>query len=170
MNQHLERLDGLAPFLQRPALMLIERCQQQLRRTLCVVHTWRSVQEQWRIYQQGRTFNRESGIWEVTDPTAVVTRALPGTSAHNVITRDGGRASMALDVIPYDDHGQLDWNVDLDFWDDLYELSWKVGLDPLGDPIGSYVMWDRGHFEEPAWRYKLDGLGLLLPSDQINSV
>lgn len=164
MNQHLERLDGLASFLRAPALTLIERCEAKLKRTLLVVSGWRSMQEQLLNYQKGRTFNREAGVWDVTDQVAVVTKALPGTSPHNVISKQGEAASMALDVIPLLDTGAPDWAVGERFWESLYELAWKVGLDPLGDPVGSYLAGDLGHFEEPGYKLKLDGLGLLLPS------
>lgn len=163
MNQHLERLDGLAPFLQRPALKLIELCAQKLSRTLLVVYGWRSVQEQSLLYQQGRTYDRGNDVWLISDPTKVVTNALPGTTAHTVITKDGKPASLAVDLIPLDETGQPDWGVDHLFWDRLYEWSWKCGLDPLGDPIGAYAAWDKGHFEEPNWKGKLSGLGLVQP-------
>ena len=163
MNQHLDRINGLAPFLQTPALTLIELCQQKLGRTLLVVSGWRSVQEQALRYQQGRSRNHETGEWEITDPAHVVTRAKPGTTAHTVITRTGERASLAMDVIPLHRDGTADWTVDKDFWDALYELAWKCGLDPLGDPSGAFLAWDRGHFEEPCWKLKLDGLGLMQP-------
>lgn len=163
MNQHLERLDGLAPLLRQPVLTLMQRCERKLGKKLLIVHGWRSVQEQQLIYQKGRTFDRATSEWVVSDPAAVVTRSRPGVSGHNVITTGGGRASVCVDVIPFDALGNPEWNVELDFWDALYELAWKVGLDPLGDPIGSYLAADLGHFEEPAWKLKLDGLGLVLP-------
>lgn len=163
MNQRLDRCDDLAPLLRTPALALIERCQDQLHRTLLVVSVWRSVQEQWLKYQKGRTRNPDTGVWTVTDEAAVVTRAVPGTSAHNVITRSGNRASMALDVIPLFEDGTADWEVGDEFWDRLYAIAWQVGLDPLGDVTGAYLRDDKGHFQEPAWRLKLDGLDLLLP-------
>jgi hypothetical protein len=163
MTQHLDRLDGLALFLQKPALRLIELCQEQLHRTLLVVSGWRSVQEQMVNWQKGRTVNQATGAWEVTDAAQLVTRAVPGTSAHNVITRAGERASMAMDVIPLFEDGTADWDAGDDFWDRLYELSWRVGLDPLGDLTGAYLRADKGHFEEPAYKLKLDGFGLMLP-------
>ncbi len=166
VRQHLDRINGLATFLQQPALKLIEQCQARLGHTLMVVQGWRSVQEQMLLYQKGRTLNRSTDVWEITDASLVVTRAKPGGSAHNVITRDGARASMALDVIPLRADGAPDWEIDANFWDTLYELAWKVGLDPLGDPIGSYLAGDMGHFEEGAWRMKISGLGLILPANQ----
>ena len=163
MEQHLERLDGLAQLIQQPALELIQRCQFKLGRTLLVVSGWRAVQEQMLNYQKGRAYIRETGEWEIIDKALVVTNSKPGTSAHNVITLKGGRAAMALDVIPLLPNGQPDWNVGMDFWDALYEIAWKVGLDPLGDVTGAYLKGDLGHFEEPAWKIKLAGLGCMLP-------
>lgn len=163
MNQHMERLDGLAPIVRASAAVLLSRCETKLKRTLLVVSGWRSVQEQMLNYQKGRVFVRETGEWEVADRLDVVTNSKPGFSAHNVITRTGAPAALALDVIPLLNNGQPEWDVDLRFWDDLYEIAWKVGLDPLGDQIGAFLKGDMGHFEEPAWRLKLDGLGLVLP-------
>ena len=163
MNQHLERLDGLASVIRQPMLRLIELCDQKLGRKLMIVYGWRSVQEQALLYQKGRTINRETGEWDISDAALVVTKAKPGTTAHNVITTSGDRAAVAADLIPLKADGTAEWDVDEDFWDKVYKLAWKVGLDPLGDPIGSYLAGDRGHFEEPGWKWKLDGLGLMLP-------
>ena len=170
MDQRLDRLDGLHGCIRQPAIVLIERCSVKLYRKLLVVQGWRPVQEQMLIYQKGRVLNRETGEWDVADPSAIVTKAKPGLSAHNVITKLGERASMALDVIPLDEHGKADWEVDDDFWDKLYELAWKVGLDPLGDPIGSYLAGDKGHFEEPGFRHKLEGLHLIFPIDEPRNI
>jgi hypothetical protein len=161
MDQRLDRLDGLHGCIRQPAMLLIERCTLKLNRKLLIVQGWRSLQEQMLIYQKGRTLNRDTNEWEITGD--IVTKAKPGLSAHNVISKQGERASMALDVIPLLPDGTAEWNVDDNFWDKLYELAWKVGLDPLGDVIGSYLAGDKGHFEEPAWKLKLDGLGLIQP-------
>ncbi len=169
MTQHLERLDGLAPVIRMPALELIQRCQRKLGRTLLVVRGWSSVQEQMLHYQKGRVFVRETGEWEIADKALVVTNSKPGLSAHNVISLAGAPAAMALDVIPLLPNGQAEWDVDLDFWDALYEIAWRVGLDPLGDVIGSYLAGDRGHFEEPAWKLKIEALGMMLPGAGVAS-
>ena len=165
LNQRLDRLHLLAPFLQLPALRLIELCKDRLGRTLLVVSTFRTVQEQMLNWQQGRRYDRASGIWMIEDQTKLVTKAAPGTTPHNVLGQAGRPASLAVDVIPLDpETGNPDWTPGEDFWDALYELSWKVGLDPLGDVIGAYYQGDKGHFEEPGWKGKLDGLGLVLPA------
>lgn len=163
MNQRLERLDGLALFLQQPALKLVELCDAKLKRKLMIVSGWRSVQEQMLNFQRGRTMNRETGEWEVADKSLVVTNAKPGLTPHNAITRDGQRAALAFDCVPLKSNGEADWLVDMGFWDNLYELSWKVGLDPLGDPIGEYLKGDLGHFQEPGYTYKMSALGIILP-------
>lgn len=169
MNQRLDRIEGCHAVIKQPVLKLIERCEQKLKRTLFVVYAFRSVQEQMLIYQKGRTYNRELNLWEVSEPKAVITNALPGRSAHNVVTHSGGRAAMGVDVIPLNSDGSADWEVDDEFWDKLYEIAWKVGLDPLGDPTGSYLQADKGHFEEPGWQLKLDGLHCYLPTNLASS-
>jgi hypothetical protein len=166
MNQRLERVEGLHPLMKQPVLKLVELCEAKLRRQLLIVFAFRTVAEQLLRYQQGRTFNRETQAWYVTDERALVTRALPGASAHNVVTTAGAPASMAVDVVPLKLDGTPDWKVSREFWDRLYEVAWKAGLDPLGDPVGSYLAGDLGHFEEPAWKLKLDGLGCYQPVGQ----
>lgn len=170
MNQRLYRIDECHPIIRAPALRLVELCDEKLGRKLLVTHGFRSVQEQMLIYQKGRTYNRETQVWEVTDQQAVVSKSKPGLSAHNVVTTAGAPASMAVDVIPLRADGGAEWDVPLKFWDDLYELAWKVGLDPLGDTIGAFLKGDLGHFEEPAWKLKLDSLGCYQPVDQVRSV
>ena len=162
-HQHLERIDGLAPFLRPSVMRLIELCEVKLARQVMIVSSWRSVQEQALLYQKGRSMDRETGDWIISDLAQVVTKAKPGTTAHNVITRAGAPASCAVDLIPLHPDGSCDWAVSADWWDQVYELSWKCGLDPLGDMKGAMLRGDMGHFEEPAWRLKLDGLGLMLP-------
>jgi hypothetical protein len=163
VNQRLDRLDHLAPFLREPALAYIQTVQEKCAIALAVVFTWRSVQEQSAIYQKGRTYDPGQGIWVVTDETAVVTNAKPGLSAHNVVDLTGKPAAMGMDVMPLKADGTLDWVAAPAFWAPLYELAWRYGFDPLGDSIGAYLPGDWGHLEEPAWRRKLSGLGLVQP-------
>ncbi len=164
MNLHHERLDGVSPIIRGAVLRLCDLSEARLKKPLLVVHGWRSVSQQVALYQRGRAMNRETGEWEIVDAAAVVTRAKPGMSAHNVITaREGQPAALGVDLIPLTPTGQPDWEVCDAFWDDLYELAWKCGLDPLGDTIGAYLEGDKGHLEEPGFRLKLDGLGLVLP-------
>ncbi len=165
MNQRLDRLDQLAVFLRDPALHFIEAAKRNLGLTLLVTFTWRSVMEQHRLYTQGREYRREESVWVVTDAKKVVTNARPGASPHNVVTvATGEPASMALDVIPLHPDGSCAWDTPHATWIPLWDLAWRFGLDPLGDKTGAYLQGDLGHFEEPAWKAKLPGLGLVLPS------
>lgn len=165
MNQHLERLNGLAAFLQPSVLELIHRCARDLKRPLLVVRGWSSYAEQLQKYQQGRTLDRATGEWVETDHALIVTHAPPGMSAHNVVVQGTmAKAAVGVDLIPLLADGTPDWNVSPVFWDRLYTIAWKCGLDPLGDDIGSYLKGDLGHFEEPNWKMKLPGLGLMRPT------
>lgn len=164
MNQRLERLDQLAPVLRRPGFEFVRRVQVKMGVILLVVFTWRSVAQQWTLYQQGRTFDRELGDWVVTEPEKVVTNAKPGATAHNVVTLAGEPASLALDVVPLNAQGQAVWNTSETVWSRIYEIAADCGLDPYGDEWGAYLKGDKGHFEEPGWKWKLEGLGLALPS------
>lgn len=163
MNQRLDKLDLLAPFLREPALAYIQAVQSKCHVTLAVIFTWRSVQEQTLIYQKGRSYDPAQGIWVVTDEKATVTNAKPGLSAHNVIDPVGKPAAVALDVMPLHKDGTINWIATPAFWQPLYDLAWKFGFDPLGDSIGAYLAGDWGHLEEPAWKRKLNGLGLVQP-------
>lgn len=165
MHQHLERIESCHPILHEPVRQLVHQCQSKLGRTLLIVWGHRSYEHQLSIYQQGRTYNRESGVWEVTDERAVKTKAKPGLSAHNIVTLDGQPASMAVDVIPFNADGSLDWNVSMVFWNRLYVIAHKLGLDPLGDQVGAYLKGDLGHFQEPGWEIKLGALNAKRPTE-----
>ncbi len=165
MTQHLERLDLLAPIVRAPMRLFISAAEARQGVVFFVVFTWRSLAEQQRLYQQGRTFDREQGIWMITDAKRVVTRARPGLSAHNVVTASGRPAALAADLMPIR-NGQIHWIADEAFWRPLYDLAWDHGLDPLGDATGSYLAGDWGHFEEPGWKHKLDALGLVRPQQE----
>ena len=164
VHQHLERLDGCHPIIQGPVRYILAQCEATLHRTLLIVCGWRSLDEQLLNYQKGRVFNRETGVWDVSDATLIVTRAKPGTSSHNIVTRDGRPASLAVDLVPLLSSGLPNWDVDDRFWDDLYRICWHAGMDPLGDALGQYLPGDKGHIEEPGLRLKLDGLGVQYPA------
>jgi hypothetical protein len=167
MNQHLERLDLLAPMLHAPMRKFIDEAQLRHGITLAVIFTWRSYDEQRLLYQQGRVMDRESGLWITDDSKKIVTNARPGTSAHNVIDAQGKPASLAADLMPIQG-GTIQWIASATFWNPLYALAWRCGLDPLGDVIGSYLAGDWGHFEEPGYKLKMAGLGLQQPTGEMN--
>lgn len=163
MQQRLERLDTMASFLQEPAKEFIKAIYQDFGHTMFVIYAWRSMIEQHKLYQQGREFRRDEGIWVVVDDEQVVTRATPGKSPHNIITRDGAPAALAFDMVPMNANGSLRWNTPKVEWGKIYARAWDFGLDPLGDTIGAHLKYDLCHFEEPAWKYKLHGFQLVQP-------
>ena len=164
MNQRLERIGLLAPFLQPCVKGFIEQVTVRLGIILLVTNGFRSADEQRLIYQQGRTFNPCSQEWEITDEAAVKTKAKPGQSAHNVVDGRDVPASLAVDVIPLHTDGTINWTPTDEVWKAIYAIAWEFGLDPLGDKTGAYYAMDKGHFEEPNWRAKLSGFGYKQPS------
>lgn len=106
---------------------------------ILVTCTWRSPQEQARLYAQGRT-----------KPGKIVTRAQPGQSMHNAM-RGGKPASLAVDVVPMR-AGKPVWGTtgaDLELWQKVGKLGEKAGLEWAG-------RWTRfrefPHFQHPKAR------------------
>lgn len=165
MNQRFERLNFMAEFLRDPVREFLKAVNRDLGHVMFVVHTWRSVNDQVKLWQQGREYRRDEGIWVVVDDSKRVTDAEPGTSPHNVITQNGSPASVAIDTVPMNPStGVLLWDTPMVEWQKIYAIAWRYGLDPLGDTIGAYFKRDLCHFEEPAWKVKLAGLHLVQPS------
>lgn len=168
----------------RPKLQAFHARAGQAGYRLLIVRVWASLDDQMRIYQVGRTLDRATGEWTVTDPALIRTKAQPGASGHNVVTIGLAQpASMCCDLIPLDKHDAPLWPKDLIeqqapwrleqrwvetfgvaedvAWSRLYELAHKCGLDPLGDAVGAYLAFDKGHFEEPGYTVPgfLDAVG-----------
>ena len=170
MNQRLERIDEMAAFLREPVREFIAAVEKDTGYKMFVVFTWRSANKQAELYQQGREYRREEGIWVVVNENAVVTNAPAGASPHNIITMAGAPASVAIDTVPMIAGGQLLWGLSREMWAPIWSIAWKFGLDPLGDKVGSFYLKDLCHFEEPAWEHKLDGLGLVRPTSVTQQV
>lgn len=183
MVQRLDRLDQCHPIVRTKAMLWLQACTTQFGVDILIVHGYRPVRDQLLIYQQGREYDRATGDWNVVDPTKVITHSKPGRSGHNVVYKETGKgASLCVDIIPSDKKGVILWKqpnetdiqlshrwintfdcLDDVAWSRLYELSHKYGLDPLGDKVGAYLAYDKGHFEEPGWRYIMNDLGLAFP-------
>lgn len=162
MNLHLEKLNQAAP----TCLLLFQTFHAKamsLGIPLLVVRCWSSLIDQEAKYQQGRTYFPEKKEWVETDPSKIITRAKPGRSAHNVVTKAGKPAGVAVDVIPVDVRGNPIWDTPMSTWQTLYDIAWSIGLDPLGDKKGRYLKGDLGHFELPNFEEKLNDLGLKQP-------
>lgn len=164
MNQRRERLETLALFLRKPAHEFLDRVKSKLGVTLLVVHAYRDARLQMALYQKGREYDREAGTWKIVSRAEMVTNAMPGKSAHNTVDAAGTPASLALDAIPLDAKGTAVWNYSSKLWEPIYEIAADCGFDPYGDKWGADMARDPGHFEEPGWKLKAPGLGLLLPT------
>lgn len=127
------RLDYLHPAV----LPMVERFLASARLEgidLLVTCTWRSAEEQARLYAQGRTA-----------PGRIVTRAKPGQSMHNVMLRGGQPASLAVDVVPLR-FGKPIWDARDALWQEVGDLGQAAGLEWAG-------RWKRfrefPHFQHP---------------------
>jgi peptidoglycan LD-endopeptidase CwlK len=83
---------------------------------------YRSKEEQLVLYSKGREFISPTGQWVVTNPRLVVTKAAPGSSAHNY----GVGSDWAFDDNPTKPGVQ--WS-----WDDHYQWS---ELGKIGKALG----------------------------------
>jgi|GEM_PF-734690 len=92
---------------------------------LVVTQGYRTLEEQERLYQQGRT-----------TPGPIVTNAKPGSSLHNF--------GLAFDVAVVDEAGNPSWPNDAALWRTIGEVGKSVGLEWGGD-FNSYV--DLPHFQ-----------------------
>lgn len=190
MSIRLDRLDQCHPIVRTKTILWTSAVKAQMNVTLLIVQGFRPVKDQMILYQQGREYDRGSGEWKVVDPTKVVTNSKPGRSGHNVVYRASGKgASMCVDIVPLDQHGVALWRqpneteiqlsqrwvntfdcIEETAWTRLYELAHKYGLDPLGDKVGAYLAYDKGHFEEGGWKYILEDLGLTFPVSSTQQV
>jgi hypothetical protein len=169
MMRHLERLERAHP-IHRARMAEFLRLAEQQGFSLLVVRVYASPAEQLDKWRQGRRYNKASGRWEVADEKLLVTRAKPGSSAHEVVGVDAVPAALATDIVPVDAAGKPIWNTPDSVWTQLWDLAARAGLDALGDPWGRFLGFDKGHLEEPAWQVVLSALGLRLPDISTLSV
>lgn len=102
-------VDTLDPSIQPLARELLRR-----RPDLTITSAFRTLEEQERLYAQGRT-----------SPGAIVTHAKPGFSWHNY--------GLAFDVAPKDEQGRPFWPDDQAFWDAVGAEGRSIGLRWGGD-------------------------------------
>lgn len=97
---------------------------------ILVTCTLRSNAEQAALFAQGRTA-----------PGKIVTKALPGQSAHNY--------GLAIDVVPIV-NGKPDWDGTHPVWQQIGQLGIAAGLDWAGAPDFSFH--ELAHFQMVGWR------------------
>lgn len=95
--------------------------------------TYRSLEEQMRLYNIGRTL-----------PGRIVTNAAPGHSAHNY--------GLAFDGAPLI-HGRIAWE-DHEHWQIYGRIAQEVGLEWAGAP--EYPFHEQPHIQMPNWRVYAD--------------
>lgn len=101
---------------------------------LVITCTLRSLEEQAALYAQGRT-----------TPGPIVTKAKPGSSAHNY--------GLAMDVVPLVGGKPL-WEFDANnphpVWREVGDLGLKAGLEWFGLPTSPFI--EGCHLQMPRWR------------------
>ena len=121
-----KRVSVLHPPFQTLVRTFLAECEKAGHR-LRVTHGHRSLDEQAKLYAQGRT-----------TPGSIVTQAKPGSSAHNY--------AAAIDVVFLTKDGKVDWNGP---WKAIGVIGEKLGL-VWGGHFKTIV--DRPHFEWAHWR------------------
>jgi peptidoglycan L-alanyl-D-glutamate endopeptidase CwlK len=134
-------IKDLAPALQVLYNKFLDKCRRDtwlLKNgiSLILTCTFRSPEEQNRLYAQGRT-----------TPGRIVTNAKAGQSRHNTTTASGAPAAEAFDIVPLR-HGKPVWGTagdgidddptddhtdDLEVWQRVGEHGRAVGLEWAGD-------------------------------------
>lgn len=92
-----------------------------LNASVFITCTWRSNEEQAKLYAIGRTVKGRK-----------VTNAKPGESKHNCIdSKTGKPAAEAFDIAVLV-NGKLDWNLESDIWQLVGKLGEELGLEWAG--------------------------------------
>lgn len=132
--QSIPLIAQLHPKVRADFQAFIEECEQQFDLTIRIVSAYRSMEEQEKIYAQGRTA-----------PGEVVTKAIPGSSYHQY--------GLAADIVPLSVSGGLNYNYDQSKWLNIasqWNITWG----------GSWTGFkDLDHWEEKCghnWRDLLD--------------
>jgi peptidoglycan L-alanyl-D-glutamate endopeptidase CwlK len=128
----------LHPDMQELAKRFLQECSDQ-GVSAFLTCTYRSKEEQDKLYAQGRT---EKG--------PLVTNAKGGKSAHNCVLPDGTPASLAFDIAIYNHDRSLDWSVKSQNWQKAHAIGRKIGFSLGAD----WKMRDNPHFEFPDWKNK----------------
>lgn len=113
-------IDHLHPDVQPLCREFMRRCE-LAGLDILITCTWRSGDEQNRLYAQGRTV-----------PGAIVTRARAGQSAHNA-TLNGVPAARAFDIVPLVD-GLPVWDAGHPAWQQAGQIGMELGLKWYGAP------------------------------------
>lgn len=118
-DQHsLALLETLHPKVRSIFQAFIEECENTFDLTIRIISGYRSMEEQQKIYNQGRT-----------TPGPIVTKAVPGSSYHNW--------GLAADIAPLSVSGNVNYNYDQSKWmaiGNKHGLTWGGGWTGFKDP------------------------------------
>jgi peptidoglycan L-alanyl-D-glutamate endopeptidase CwlK len=136
-------IEHLRPEMQPLARKFVTRCAER-RVDVLITCTWRSNAEQAELYASGRT-----------KPGRILTKAMPGQSAHNKMDSVGNPAAEAFDAVPlllgkpcWEDSRDPDNDWRNDFgWRVMGEVAAELGLDWYGLPTAPFQ--EGCHFQ---WR------------------
>ena len=146
------RIEDLEPVTRKLCVDFLLACE-NAGHVLRVTHTMRTRDEQLHLYAQGRELR--DGLWVVTNPSRVVTKAMPGHSAHNFgmafdVCWEGGDPYLhAYEVA----HKKVDprWFAIGEIGEAKIGLSWGGPRGPKDD-----FTFDNPHFQRPNWRRARD--------------
>ena len=125
----MKKIDSLLPSFKPKVMVLLHEL--ELQGITCVVTSARrTLAEQNKIYQQGRT-----------TPGAIVSNARGGESAHNF--------GSAVDICPLNSAGELWWDCPDDIWHVIALTATKNGLE-AGYDWAKFR--DAPHVQDPHWK------------------
>lgn len=126
----MKKIDSLEPEFKTQVETLLEALETVSGVKWIVTSGRRTMAQQQALYDQGRT-----------TPGQIVTKAPPGSSAHNF--------GYAVDLVPLNKVGEAWWNCPDRYWKMLGELCEGMHL-VWGGNFSTIV--DKPHVESPAWR------------------
>lgn len=109
-------IDDLHPQLKPLCLQFLRNCMDD-GLAVFLTCTWRSDDEQTKLYAQGRTL-----------PGKIVTHAKAGESKHNFMI-DGKPASKAFDFALMNDNNSVNWDAESAPWQKAIQVGQDLGLE-----------------------------------------
>ena len=128
----MARIDTLEPSMKKKVKALLVAAEAATKVKWVLTDGRRTMAEQAAIYAQGRTA-----------PGKVVSKAPPGSSAHNY--------GLAADLAPLKKDGSIWWEAPRKIWQQMADEAVKIGL-----TSGFYFksIFDAPHVEDPAWKQR----------------
>ena len=134
-----------------------------------IFETYRSFERQMECYQQGREF--QNGVWVVTDPKAVVTKAKPGMSFHAYglawdTVADGDDTKAGVQWSWGDTYKAKDGTIQKIQWKKMGSIAKSLGLEWAGD----WVQFTELPHVQNRYGFKISELYPILTTEGIEAV